>query len=123
MAQMITEAFPRKGGIVTTSQALSFFTQRTPCPGHLCPRGGDKAVAQCFEQFLMDCPGGGPIPYVLSEATKRGLGDQRNAEVDSVIRTHFEAIGHHRGEALRLSLYSLERKRLRSLSQQLKNSP
>ena len=121
VAAMVSENFPRKGGMVTTSQALEFFTERTRCPSHFCPRGGDEAVAQRFEQYLQECPGGGPIPFVLSEATKGGLGDQRNAAVDQSIQSNFTAIGRHKGEGIRLTLYSLDRKTLRRLSETLRS--
>lgn len=123
IAELIQQNFPKKGSIVTTSQALEHFSGRDRCPSHYCPHGGNAAVAQCLEMLLAECKGGGPIPYVLSESTKHGLGDQRNAEVDALVREEFKALGKHNGKDQSLSLYSLDRKLLRNLSIQVKNTP
>jgi hypothetical protein len=123
VAKIIQQSFPRKGNLVTTSQALEYFSGRTRCPSRYCPQGGNKAIAQCLDLLLAECKGAGPIPYVLSASTQHGLGDQRNVEVDALIRSEFTALGTHRTEIQTLSVYSLERKALRTLSNQLKKTP
>lgn len=123
IAELIQQNFPQNGSIVTTSQALEFFSGRDRCPSHYCPHGGNAAVAQCLEMLLAECKGSGPIPYVLSASTKHGLGDQRNAEVDALIRQEFKPVGTHKGKDQSLSLYRLDRKALRKLSLQVKNTP
>jgi hypothetical protein len=121
IAAAINEEFTRQGGIVTTSQALEYFTGRNRCPGNFCPRGGNAAVAQCFEEILRQCGGGGHIPYVVSQSRTIGLGDQRNEAVDKVIAENFERIATHRGEALTLELYRVERKPLLELARNLRS--
>lgn len=123
IAAKITENFTRQGGIVTTSQALEFFTGRSRCPGNFCPRGSDEAVAQCFDEILRQCTGGGNIPYVVSTSSNVGLGDQRNQAVDAAVAANFERIAVHRGEGLTLELYTLERRKLMALSRTLRQAP
>ncbi|MEC7239707.1 MAG: glycosyltransferase family 39 protein [Myxococcota bacterium] len=123
IAAAINEEFTRQGGIVTTSQALEYFTGRTRCPGNFCPRGGNDAVAQCFEEILRQCSGGGHIPYVVSRSRTAGLGDQRNEAVDQVIAANFERVATHRGEALTLDLYRVERRELLDLARSLRSRP
>jgi hypothetical protein len=123
VAQIIDDSFPKKGSLVTTSQALEYFSGRNRCPSRYCPQGGQAATAQCLDLLLAECKGGGPIPYVLSASTKHGLGDQRNVEVDALIRSEFTALGVHKTETQTLSVYSLDRKALSALSRELKNAP
>ena len=80
-------------------------------------------MAQCFEEILRQCSGGGHIPYVVSRSKTAGLGDQRNEAVDQVIAANFERVATHRGEALTLDLYRVERRELLDLARSLRSRP
>jgi|GEM_PF-2431819 len=128
VSDIIKKNFPRPGGIVTSSQALSYYTQRNRCPGSQCPDGGKIAVAQCFERYLQECPGAGSLPYIaVSEKRKEGFGDRTNSAVQLVVEQQFEALGGHSyrdgGSSITTTVYSLGRVQLRQLATALRSTP
>ena len=64
-----------------------------------------------------------PHPLCGEQSRTIGLGDQRNEAVDEAVAQNFERIATHRGEALTLELYKVERRTLLELARKLRASP
>jgi hypothetical protein len=111
--------FGPKGPVVTPSQAVPFLSRREACPGSPCARGGGRELAQCISLVLQQCPGRGPLPYLVTKSETAGIGDQPMPDLDGLVAEHFERIGVFRSREATLSLYSVDRVRLAQLRSEL----
>ena len=115
----ISSALPSSRGVVTTSQAIPFYTGMPACPTSQCLPGGPQQNAQCIYRILRECSGSGPIPYLVVSSLNAGLGNQPLTELDTLIGERFETLSTARTRNYSVTAYALERPALRQLGEEL----
>jgi len=119
VAEAISRFMPNAEGVVTTSQSIPFYAGIPACPQAQCLPGGPQQNAQCIERMLSECSGSGPIPYLIIESLNVGLGNQPLTELDTALSVDFSPVDTVRTRNYTVTLYGLDRVKLRRLQQSL----
>ena len=119
IATRISNEMPNALGVVTSSQSIPFYSGIEACPQSQCMPGGPQQNSQCIERMLSQCEGSGPIPYLVIESLNSGLGNQPLTELDTEIASEFTVAGVARARNYTVTLYGLDRAKLRALQQRL----
>ena len=119
IAVEISQTMPYALGVVTTSQSVPFYAGVEACPQAQCMAGGPQQNAQCIGLMLSECGGSGPIPYLVIESLNVGLGNQPLTELDTVLASEFVPLHVSRARNYSVTLYGLERAKLREIEQAL----
>ncbi len=119
IAAKISESMPNALGVVTSSQSIPFYAGMDSCPQSQCLPGGAQQNAQCIERILSECAGSGAIPYLVIESLNAGLGNQPLTELDTVLASEFTPVDVARARNYSVTLYGLDRAKLRVIQQSL----
>ena len=119
IAVEISQSMPNALGVVTSSQSIPFYAGIDACPQSQCMPGGPQQNAQCIERMLSECGGSGSIPYLVIESLNVGLGNQPLTELNTLLASEFEPVHVSRARNYTVSLYGLDRAKLRVIQQRL----